>query len=178
MATVTSAVILEPKKIKPVTVSTISPSISHEVMGLDAMMLVFWMLIFKPTFSLFHFQHGGELWENVVHRRRQWQTTSVFLLENPMNVIQEAECKRPACWVSRASLRAEITAVLMGRILHTSGNLGSNHSWTTLGPGEGRLPSLGYYLLAHWALKREITAKECEQHSRNSAKQMKTSLKF
>ena len=32
-----SAVILEPKKIKYVTVSTVSPSISHEVMGLDAM---------------------------------------------------------------------------------------------------------------------------------------------
>ena len=32
-----SAVILEPKKIKPDTVSTVSPSVSHEVMGLDAM---------------------------------------------------------------------------------------------------------------------------------------------
>ena len=31
-----SAVILEPKKIKSDTVSTVSPSISHEVMGLDA----------------------------------------------------------------------------------------------------------------------------------------------
>ena len=32
-----SAVILEPKKIKPVTVSVVSPSICHEVMGPDAM---------------------------------------------------------------------------------------------------------------------------------------------
>ena len=32
-----SAVILEPKKIKSDTVSTVSPSISHEVMGPDAM---------------------------------------------------------------------------------------------------------------------------------------------
>ena len=32
-----SAVILEPKKIKSVTVSTVSPSISHEVMGPDVM---------------------------------------------------------------------------------------------------------------------------------------------
>ena len=32
-----SAVILEPQKIKPDTVSTVSPSISHEVMGPDAM---------------------------------------------------------------------------------------------------------------------------------------------
>ena len=36
-----SAVILEPQKIKSVTVSTVSPSICHEVMGQDAMILVF-----------------------------------------------------------------------------------------------------------------------------------------
>ena len=36
-----SAVILEPKKIKSVTVSTVTPSVCHEVMGLDAMILVF-----------------------------------------------------------------------------------------------------------------------------------------
>ena len=36
-----SAVILEPKKIKSDTVSTVSPSICHEVMGPDAMILVF-----------------------------------------------------------------------------------------------------------------------------------------
>ena len=36
-----SAVILEPKIIKSATVSTGSPSICHEVMGLDAMILVF-----------------------------------------------------------------------------------------------------------------------------------------
>ena len=38
-----SAVIFEPPKIKSVTVSIVSPSISHEVMGSDAMILVFWM---------------------------------------------------------------------------------------------------------------------------------------
>ena len=36
-----SAVILEPKKMKSDTVSTVSPSISHEVMGPDAMIFVF-----------------------------------------------------------------------------------------------------------------------------------------
>ena len=40
-----SAMILEPKKMKSVTVSIVSPSICHEVMGLDAMILVFWLLI-------------------------------------------------------------------------------------------------------------------------------------
>ena len=50
-----SAVILLPRKIKFVTVSNVSPSICHEVMGPDAMILVFWMLKFKPTFSLSSF---------------------------------------------------------------------------------------------------------------------------
>ena len=57
-----SSVILEPRKIKSVTVSTVSPSISHEVMGPDAMIFVFWMLSFKPTFQ-----------------RRQWHPTPVLL---------------------------------------------------------------------------------------------------
>ena len=50
-----SAVILKPKKIKSDIVSTVSLSISHEVMGAVAMILVFWMLSFKPTFSLSSF---------------------------------------------------------------------------------------------------------------------------
>ena len=50
-----SAVILEPKKRELVTVSTFSPSICHEVMGPDAVILLLWMLSFKPAFSfLFH----------------------------------------------------------------------------------------------------------------------------
>ena len=36
-----SAVILEPKKIKPLTVFIVSPSICHDVIGPDAMILVF-----------------------------------------------------------------------------------------------------------------------------------------
>ena len=51
-----SAVTLYPPKIKFVTVCIVSPSICHEVMGPDTMILVFGMLRFKPTFSLlFHF---------------------------------------------------------------------------------------------------------------------------
>ena len=44
------AVILEPPKVNYLTVSIVSPSICYEVMGPDAMILVFWMLSFKPTF--------------------------------------------------------------------------------------------------------------------------------
>ena len=49
-----SEVILEPKKIN-LTVFTVSPFICHEVMGPDTMILVFWMLSFKPAFSLSSF---------------------------------------------------------------------------------------------------------------------------
>ena len=49
------AVILETKEIRSLTVSIISPSICHEVMGPDAMILVFWMLSFKPAFSFSSF---------------------------------------------------------------------------------------------------------------------------
>ena len=42
------------QEIKSLTVSIVSPSVCHEVMGPDAMILVFWKLSFKPTFSLFH----------------------------------------------------------------------------------------------------------------------------
>ena len=50
-----SAVILEPKEIKYLTVSIAYPPICHEVMGPEAMTLVFWMLSFKPNFSLSSF---------------------------------------------------------------------------------------------------------------------------
>ena len=51
----TCAVILEPEKIKSITVSIVLPSTCHQVMGPDAMILVFWMLNFKLVFSLCSF---------------------------------------------------------------------------------------------------------------------------
>ena len=50
-----SSVILESKKIKSITVFTVSPSTYHEVMGLDAMIFVFWMMSFKLAFWLSSF---------------------------------------------------------------------------------------------------------------------------
>ena len=50
-----SAVILKHKKIKFLTVSIVFPSICHEMMGPDPMILVFWKLGFKPTFPLSSF---------------------------------------------------------------------------------------------------------------------------
>ena len=48
-----SVVILEPKKIKSVTVSIVFPSICHEVMGPDAMIFVFW----KHNLEFYRFSH-------------------------------------------------------------------------------------------------------------------------
>ena len=72
-----SAVILEAKKIKSVTVSLVSPSICHEVMGPDAMIFVFLMLNFKPTFSLSSFtffkrlvsfeHHIASVWDECIY---------------------------------------------------------------------------------------------------------------
>ena len=50
-----STVILEPKTLKSVTDSTFSSSICHEEMGVEIMILAFWMLSFKPVFSLSSF---------------------------------------------------------------------------------------------------------------------------
>ena len=50
-----SAMTLDPKKVKSVTVSIVSPYSRHEVLEPDAMILVFWRLSFKPVFSLSSF---------------------------------------------------------------------------------------------------------------------------
>ena len=53
--------ILESNKIKLVTVSIVSPSICHEVMGLDVMIFVFWMLSVKVIFFP-EVMYGCESW--------------------------------------------------------------------------------------------------------------------
>ena len=50
-----SAVILEPKKRKSAALSTFSPSTCYEVMGPEALILVFQILSFNPAFSLSSF---------------------------------------------------------------------------------------------------------------------------
>ena len=50
-----STVILESKYMKSHTIPTFSPTICHEVIGPDTMTTVFWMLSFKPAFSLSSF---------------------------------------------------------------------------------------------------------------------------
>ena len=51
MAAVTICSDFRAQNIKSLAVSIVSPSICHEVLVLDAMILVYWMLSFKPAFS-------------------------------------------------------------------------------------------------------------------------------
>ena len=57
-----TAVILEPKKIKYVTVFTVSPSISHKVMGMDAIIFDFWMFNFNPSVQFSRSVVSNSLW--------------------------------------------------------------------------------------------------------------------
>ena len=59
-----SAVILEPPKIKSLTVSIVSPCICHEVMGLDAMIFIYWILSFKPIFPLSYYTFINRLFSS------------------------------------------------------------------------------------------------------------------
>ena len=56
-----SAVILEPKKIKSVTVSIVSPPICHEVMGPDTMIFVFLCWVLSQLFTLLFHLHQESL---------------------------------------------------------------------------------------------------------------------
>ena len=62
-----SAVILEPQKIKSDTVATVSPSISHEVMGPDAMILVNGIDIFYTCFCIYNPFHNKNNFKNEMH---------------------------------------------------------------------------------------------------------------
>ena len=67
-----TAVILEPKKIKSVTASTFFPYMCHEVMGPDAMIIVFRGLGFKPAFSLSSFTFIKRLFSSACFLPQWW----------------------------------------------------------------------------------------------------------
>ena len=72
-----SAVILEPRKIKLATVSTVSPSICHKVMGLDAVILVFRMLSSSGRVQIVANQWGGREVGWMQRQGRNSQETAV-----------------------------------------------------------------------------------------------------
>ena len=104
-----SAVILQPKKMKSITVSIVFPSICHlsiylfpiyPVMELDAMILVFWMLSFKPTFSLFSFTFTKRLFNSLLSAIRVVLSAYLRLLISlPAILIGACASSSPAFWM-------------------------------------------------------------------------------
>ena len=115
-----SRVILEPSKIKSVIVSTFSPSICHEVMGLDAMILIFWMLNFKPAFLLSSFILIKRLFSSsALYAIRVVSCAYLRLLILPLAILI------PACDSSSLAFHMMYSA-------HKLNKLGDNiHPWHT-----------------------------------------------
>ena len=92
-----SAVVFESKKIESVNVFTVSPSICHEVMGPDSMILVFWMLSLKLAFTLSSFTFIKRLFSSLLSAIRvvsfAYQRLLVFL---PAILIPACALSRPA----------------------------------------------------------------------------------
>ena len=99
------AVILEPKKIKSVTIFIFSPSICHEVMGPDAMILVLWMLSFKPGFS----QAAWHSQKNAGGEKSQDSTTNLPDAKPSVGSIRPC-CPSPSSW--QKVVWKELTEVL------------------------------------------------------------------
>ena len=92
-----STVILEPKKIKSITVYIFPPSICHEVMELDTMILVFWMLSFKPAFSLSYFTFLKRLCRSFLSAIRVVSSAYLrLLIFLPAILISACASSRPA----------------------------------------------------------------------------------
>ena len=80
-----TAAILEPPKIKSVTVSIVFPSIYHEVMGLDAMILAFWMFhITLLKFLMVQMYHSSFTWSPIYRHVNSFQ---VFPIANSTSLI-------------------------------------------------------------------------------------------
>ena len=95
-----STVILEPKKIKSVIASTSSPSFCHEVLGPDAMILVFWMLSFKPVIAA-AFELAGQMAERSLSLMSH-SFTPAFLKVPPntacISFPEFSHEAAPSCW--------------------------------------------------------------------------------
>ena len=92
-------------KIKSVTVSAVSPSIYHEVMGPDAMILVFWMLSLKPTFSLSSFTFIKRLFSSSLSAIRvSCKTLFKELSQYVYGSLPKASCGIPEMLSGRHSM--------------------------------------------------------------------------
>ena len=76
--------------------------------------------------------HGGEFWQNVVHWRREWQTSSAFLPWEPHEQYEQYEL-----WASMTLNNPRILHLFLGDILNYLSHLSSI-------PGLGRSPGGGH----------------------------------
>jgi len=65
-------------QIESVTICTVSPSICHAMMGLDAMIFLFWMFSFMPAFSLYSFTFIKRLFSSSL-LSAIWVVSSTYL---------------------------------------------------------------------------------------------------
>ena len=84
-----SAVILEPEKIKSVTVSIVSPSICQEVVGQDAMIFIFWMLSCLVTYLL---RMSGHIF---LYKMWGWRWSFCFLPYSRSTAADGFSAERP-----------------------------------------------------------------------------------
>ena len=101
-----SSVILEPPKLKS---ATVSPSLCYEVMGPDAMILVFWMLSFRPTFSLSSFTFIKRLFSSSLYAIRVVSSVYLSLL------IFLPAILIPACALSNLAFHMMYTAYKLNK---------------------------------------------------------------
>ena len=105
-----STVILELKKIKSVTFSTFPPFICHEVIGLDAIILVFWMLSFKTAISLSFHSHQEAFSSSLLSA---WMVSSVYL-----RIL--FSWAPQSLWMVTAAMRLKDTCSLEEKLWQTS----------------------------------------------------------
>ena len=119
---------------KFVTVSVVSPSICHEVMGLDAMIIVFWMLSVKPTFSLSSFTFIKRLFSS-----SSYSAISMGLSTYPRLLIFHPAILIPACASSSPAFLMMLSSVAQSCLTlcnpvdySTPGSLSITNSWNLL----------------------------------------------
>ena len=108
-----STVILEPKKTKSVTVSLVYPSLCHEVMGQDAMVFIFWMLSFKPAFSLYILHISYKIFGTL------FLFTKIFgyICTTYMCMLSHFSCIPTLCDPLHCSPGSSVHGIFQGRIL-------------------------------------------------------------
>ena len=98
-----------PPKIKSVTVSIVSPFICHEVMGPNAMILVFWMLSFRQTFSLSSFTFIKRLFNSsLLYAIRVVPSAYLRLLKFLLAILNPACASSSLCFISYNVLCIEV----------------------------------------------------------------------